>query len=153
MAPTVPPNPHLSRSFNREPTDEYLVNLRLRTSLAEDACTLTPWQESYARANILSLGFGVCWVTPLGFLAPLRQCFEGVPLAHGPAGALHVQPARAEDPGRDAGDRVLVPVRVDRGRAAEPREEHPRADHGRDSGRTELLHVLPGLLGLHDVCG
>lgn len=82
-------------------------------------------------------------------LLPLQGA-EGVPLTHGPAGALHVQPPPAEDPGSDADDGQLVPVRVDRGRSAEPRQEHPGLRQGHHVGRTGLQPVLRGPLGLHD---
>jgi len=78
---------------------------------------------------------------------------EGVPLALRPAGALHVQPAPAEDPGGDADDGQLVPVRVDGLRPAEPRQEHPGVHHERHGGRPGVQPVLPGPLGLHDGCG
>ncbi|CAF87577.1 unnamed protein product, partial [Tetraodon nigroviridis] len=92
-------------------------------------------------------------VTNVLLLSWPLQGAEGVPLAHGPAGALHVQPPPAEDPGSDADDGQLVLVRLDRGRSAEPRQEHPGLRHGHHVGRTGLYPVLRGPLGLHDGCG
>lgn len=82
-----------------------------------------------------------------------EQGAEGVPVTYGPEGALHVQPAPAEDPGSDADDGQLVPVRLDRGCPPEPGQEHPRVHHHHHVRRTGLQPVLPGPLGLHDGCG
>lgn len=81
------------------------------------------------------------------------QGAEGVPLTHGPASALHVQPPPAEDSGSDADDGQLVPVCVDGRRPAEPRQEHPGVHHREHIGRAGLQPVLSGPLGLHDGCG
>ena len=81
------------------------------------------------------------------------QGAEGLPLAHGPTGALHVQPPPAEDPGSDADDGQLVPVRVDGGRPAEPRPEHPGVRQRHHVRWPGVQPVLPGPLGLHDGCG
>lgn len=81
------------------------------------------------------------------------QGAEGVPLTHGPESALHVQPPPAEDSGSDADDGQLVPVCVDGGCPAEPRQEHPGIHHSHHVGRAGVQPVLPGPLGLHDGCG
>lgn len=86
---------------------------------------------SYLKKMLCDLPFDVLLFSPL-------QGAEGVPLAHGPASALHVQPPPAEDPGSDADDGQLVLVRVDRGRSAEPRQEHPGLHHGHHVGRPGL---------------
>lgn len=70
-------------------------------------------------------------------LSPLQGA-EGVPLTHGPAGALHVQPPPVEDPWSHADDSQLVLVCVDRGHSAEPGQEHPGLHHGHHVGRAGL---------------
>lgn len=70
------------------------------------------------------------------FTAP--QSAEGVPVPYGSEGALHVQPPPHEDFGRDADDRELVFVCVDRGSPAEPRQKHPGVCHHLHVRRTGL---------------
>lgn len=57
------------------------------------------------------------------------QGSEGVPVAYGPAGALHVQHQPAEVAGSHGGHSELVPVCMDRWRPAEPGSQCPRPGH------------------------
>lgn len=92
------------------------------------------WKPNYKVLNPPKCPFMTTVLYILSDSAPVQGA-EGVPLTHGPESALHVQPPPAEDSGSDADDGQLVPVCMDGGCAAEPRQEHPGVRHNHHIGR------------------
>lgn len=75
--------------------------------------------HSYEKSNILSSPEIYLHAICLCVLTAL-QGSEGVPVAHSPEGALHVQHQPAKVAGSNGGHSELVPVFMDRWRTAEP---------------------------------